>query len=250
MRKQRTNTKTKTRTMMSAMLVMCAMLLWGCPKPPTTAYEQARNALAMAESSLAKKCAKEELTAARLMMRKAKKLMAAEKYEKAKVAFDATRKMAMKAQEMAELRRKECLNQDGNQAISKKEAEPEPKVVQSKEIPVTDKRLKLKRVHFEFNKATLTEKAKQTLRENARYLRKHPKASIQIEGHCDERGTAEYNLALGERRAKVVKKFLAALGVKNARLSIISFGDQKPLITADTKREHAKNRRAEFRVNR
>ena len=71
-------------------------------------------------------------------------------------------------------------------------------------------------------------------------------AVIQIEGHCDERGTVEYNLALGERRAQSVKNFLTQLGVEGARLSTISYGEEKPVVQGHTEDAWAKNRRAEF----
>jgi peptidoglycan-associated lipoprotein len=73
-------------------------------------------------------------------------------------------------------------------------------------------------------------------------------AAIQIEGHCDERGTVEYNLALGERRAQSVKNFLSQLGVDGARLSTISYGEEKPVVQGHSEDAWAKNRRAEFVV--
>jgi len=70
--------------------------------------------------------------------------------------------------------------------------------------------------------------------------------NIQIEGHCDSRGSIEYNLALGERRAKSVKAYLVSLGIEANRLNIISFGEEKPLADGDTESAHAQNRRANF----
>jgi peptidoglycan-associated lipoprotein len=75
-------------------------------------------------------------------------------------------------------------------------------------------------------------------------------AVIQIEGHCDERGTVEYNLALGERRAQSVKNFLTQLGVEAARLSTISYGEEKPVVQGHAEDAWVKNRRAEFVVTK
>jgi peptidoglycan-associated lipoprotein len=77
-------------------------------------------------------------------------------------------------------------------------------------------------------------------------LKASKNAVVQIEGHCDERGTVEYNLALGERRAQSVKNFLSQLGVESSRLSTISYGEEKPVVQGHTEDAWLKNRRAEF----
>ena len=82
------------------------------------------------------------------------------------------------------------------------------------------------------------------LKENAELLKKYPKVKIQIEGHCDERGTNEYNLALGERRANSTKNYLVSLGISPDRISTISYGEEKPLDPGHNEEAWAKNRRA------
>ena len=104
----------------------------------------------------------------------------------------------------------------------------------------------LKTINFDFDKSTLSTEAKTILKANAEWLKKNPKVSIQIEGHCDSRGTIEYNLALGEKRAITVKKYILALGVKKDRLSVISYGKERPLVKEDNDAAWAKNRRANF----
>jgi len=104
----------------------------------------------------------------------------------------------------------------------------------------------LRTINFDFDKTTLTAEAKTILKANAEWLKKNPKISIQIEGHCDSRGTIEYNLALGEKRAITVKKYIMALGVKKERLSVISYGKERPLVKEDNEAAWAKNRRANF----
>jgi peptidoglycan-associated lipoprotein len=82
------------------------------------------------------------------------------------------------------------------------------------------------------------------LRENAALLKKYPNVKVQIEGHCDERGTIEYNLALGERRATSTKNYLVSLGISSDRISTITFGKEKPLDPGHHEEAWAKNRRA------
>lgn len=104
-------------------------------------------------------------------------------------------------------------------------------------------------VYFDFDKSNLRQDAREVLSRNAEILLKSkPAAKIQIEGHCDERGSAEYNLALGERRAKSALQYLVTLGVKPERLSIISYGKEKPAVQGSDESAWAKNRRAEFIV--
>jgi peptidoglycan-associated lipoprotein len=84
------------------------------------------------------------------------------------------------------------------------------------------------------------------LKENAAVLEKFPAVKIQIEGHCDARGTNEYNLALGERRANSTRQYLLSLGVSAERISIISYGEERPLETVQSEEAWGKNRRADF----
>jgi peptidoglycan-associated lipoprotein len=104
----------------------------------------------------------------------------------------------------------------------------------------------LSTVNFELDKASLTESARSKLAENAKWIQDHPGLTIQIEGHCDSRGSVEYNLALGERRAQSVKSYLTNLGVDGKRLTIISYGEEKPVATGDSESVFAQNRRANF----
>jgi peptidoglycan-associated lipoprotein len=101
-------------------------------------------------------------------------------------------------------------------------------------------------VHFEYDKATLTSEAKKHLASNAQWIKANPKVKVQVEGHCDNRGTIEYNLALGERRAQSVKKYLQGLGVSGDQLTTISYGEEKPVMSGDSEAAWSKNRRANF----
>jgi len=104
----------------------------------------------------------------------------------------------------------------------------------------------LKSVNFDFDKFSLSMAAKTILKNNATWLKNNKDVKVQIEGHCDNRGTIEYNIALGEKRAAVVQKYLTAIGVAAGRLSTISYGKERPLDSADTEEAWAKNRRSNF----
>ena len=101
-------------------------------------------------------------------------------------------------------------------------------------------------VFFEFDSASLTAEAQEILRAKAEWLRDNPGVRVLIEGHCDERGTNEYNLALGDRRAFSSKAFLTDLGIDGARLSTISYGEERPIASGSSEDAWAKNRRAHF----
>jgi len=106
--------------------------------------------------------------------------------------------------------------------------------------------IELQRIHFDFDKATIRKDAAEILKRNAEILKKYPKIKILIEGHCDERGTNEYNLALGQRRAEAAKRFLVDLGISPDRIETVSYGEEKPLDPGHDESAWAKNRRAEF----
>ena len=100
------------------------------------------------------------------------------------------------------------------------------------------------RVFFATNKSSLTTASRATLRKQATYLRKNKKLSVTIEGHADERGTREYNLALGERRANAARDYLMTYGISGKRISVISYGKEKPINAASTPLAWSQNRRS------
>ncbi len=99
-------------------------------------------------------------------------------------------------------------------------------------------------VFFAFDNASIARSYEDMLAAHAAYLSKNPNLKVTIEGHADERGTPEYNIALGERRANAVAKYLEALGVQANQISIVSYGEEKPLVLGQTEEAYAKNRRA------
>lgn len=101
-------------------------------------------------------------------------------------------------------------------------------------------------IHFDFDKYDVRDEDKAVLKSVSSYMIKNGAAKLMIEGHCDERGTNEYNLALGDRRAKAVKDYIVSLGVSSSRMDTISYGEEKPLCPDQTEECWAKNRRAHF----
>lgn len=101
-------------------------------------------------------------------------------------------------------------------------------------------------IYFDYDQAALSSESRRILAQNAEWIKSNAAVTLQIEGHCDERGTVEYNMALGERRAKAVKAYLVSLGVDGKRLTTISWGKEKPVVQGDTEAAYSKNRRANF----
>jgi len=127
-------------------------------------------------------------------------------------------------------------------AAERAAAESAPVQTQPETIP------QLKTINFDFDSYVLSQSARDILYNNADYLLKKYKGKVKLEGHCDERGSDEYNLALGENRSKAALNYLLTLGVPADQLSIISYGKERPLDTGSTEEAWAKNRRVEFTI--
>src|SRR5580658_5510026 len=105
------------------------------------------------------------------------------------------------------------------------------------------------RVFFAYDKSDISSEGQQILQRQAQWLQRYGQVTVTIEGHCDERGTREYNLALGERRANAVKSVLIALGIPAARIQTISYGKERPIVVGSTEDAYAQNRVAITTVN-
>ena len=208
-------------------LILClGLFLVGCPKktvkfsreqPSAQKSEEARRL----EAERAAKEAKETKEAKEAKERELARI----KEEEARIK-----------EEEAKLARKGELEKS---LVAKKEQGIEGEVFESK---------LLKDIRFDYDKYDIRRVDEGILRENAAFLKKNPKMKIQIEGHCDERGTVEYNLALGERRANNTKRYLVSLGITSDRISTISFGKERPLDPGHNEEAWAKNRRAHIVV--
>jgi peptidoglycan-associated lipoprotein len=115
--------------------------------------------------------------------------------------------------------------------------------------PAAEDRAVLKPIYFEYNKSNIRPEYQPVLENISKWLVKKEGSQLLIEGHCDERGTDEYNLALGERRALAVRRYLIALGVSSDRVHTISYGEEKPAVPGSDEAAWSKNRRAEFKVS-
>ena len=98
------------------------------------------------------------------------------------------------------------------------------------------------RVFFAFDRSDVSPEARQILERQAEWLQRYPNVAVRVEGHCDKRGTREYNLALGERRANAVKQVLVALGIPAGRVTTISYGKERPVVDGDSEEAYAQNR--------
>jgi len=141
------------------------------------------------------------------------------------------------AKEAEKIREEEVKKEFDKSLVAKKTPGIEGVVLESK---------MLKDIHFDFDRYNIRPAEAEILKENSALLKKYPGMKFQIEGHCDERGTGEYNLALGERRANSAKKYLVSLGISPSSISTISFGEERPFDQGHHEDAWTKNRRAHF----
>jgi peptidoglycan-associated lipoprotein len=141
---------------------------------------------------------------------------------------------------------------DQQSAMASKETQASPDTTTEKSVDL-EKMARMKSpvsdINFDFDSSSIRTDAREILKTNANYFMRNRISSIVIEGHCDERGTSEYNMALGERRAQETKKYLVNLGIKESIMKTVSFGEENPLDPASNEEAWAKNRRAHFVVN-
>lgn len=143
-----------------------------------------------------------------------------------------------------------------NETLKHDESTKEQAIINVKEEPldlpvVNAEEASLEKIYFDFDSHILSPSARDTLSRNAEYLLKtNMSAKIQIEGHCDERGSDEYNLALGEKRAQAAYNYLVTLGVPSDRLSVISYGEEFPVVDGHDDAAWAQNRRDEFVITK
>ncbi len=219
------------------MALVCLMTLVGCAKPPEKALADAEKALR--EAVVVSECAEEEFKEAEEMLAEAKRLVEKGEYDKAEAKAKAAKSLADRARKTGEDRWKDC-----------QDAKNKPVVVEKTpdDIDSLLKNGRLAAVYFDYNESVLTEPTQKVLQKNAEWMRRNPGAQITIEGHCDERGTTEFNISLGERRAQTVRKYLVQLGIDGSRLKTVSYGSEMPAVVGNSDTSHDKNRRAEFAV--
>jgi len=220
-------------------------LVCACGGPPTKTLTEAQTALNGA--ILAKKCAPEDYAAAERMYAKAQTLNAQGKYDEAQQSAEAAKKLAEKARQKAEDRRAECFSPKDENLGKGTDVEQfidrsDPGLGEG--ISVEG----LKTIYYDFNASDLTDESKQTMQRNASWLNTNPATRVILEGHCDSRGSAEYNLALGEKRGFNARNYLKQLGVDVSRLEVVSYGEERPAEGGEDEGSYARNRRVEFSV--
>jgi peptidoglycan-associated lipoprotein len=220
-----------------------AMVLWGCPKAPQQALDDAAQALLDARDR--SDCAEEKFRAAEALLQEAHELVEQKQYDAAERKARAAERLAREAREYADAnwedcqRRKELARQAGMRTeITEETVRPG----QNGQI----EELRLMTVYFPYDSAEISDQSHQALEDNIRWLRQNPGVTLLLEGHTDERGTPEYNLALGERRAHFVRRYLVQRGVDDKRLIILSYGEEKPVAFGQSEADFARNRRVEF----
>lgn len=212
-------------------LVSVALLALACGEPPTKALEDAENSLL--EAASVSECADEEYRKAEEALAKAKQLVEEGEYDDAAIQAAKAKQLADNAKAAGEANWEAC-----------QKAKNPPDTDGQFEVALD----KMETIYFDFNESKLTDQAKKTLQKNVEWMKRRADAKIRIEGHCDEQGTTDYNLALGELRGQTARKYMMQLGVKQERMSVISYGSELPVDLGLNASAYAKNRRAEFKV--
>ncbi len=132
--------------------------------------------------------------------------------------------------------------------VSAPKAEPRPEAPVRISVEELNRRGYLKDAFFDYDRYDIRQDQRDVLEKDAAWLRENPTVKITVEGHCDERGTDQYNMALGQQRAQAVKDYLIQLGVDPSRIQIISYGKERPFVTGHDDRAWAQNRRDHFLV--
>jgi peptidoglycan-associated lipoprotein len=232
------------------LLVCLTLALTACTgKPPTAEISAAKEAIQAARDAGADQYAKAELKSAEDLLALAESNVTSKDYKKAKQYAIQAKDKADEARMLAE-REKMRLEQERRDAEARKAANPSSQDSDGgmKEEVTPESANKFMTVYFAYNQYNLDSEAKAALDANLQKIKEAGDMKIRIEGNCDERGSAEYNLALGERRANAVKKYLVSRGLKKSKVSTISFGKERPLDPGHDESAWAKNRRAETTV--
>lgn len=185
----------------------------------------------------AERCAEAEYRAAVRLMEQAEQAYADREYDTSRQLAEAARAQAERAREIAAAN-DDCDRQSENQEAVATVLAPTP----AREAVEYAGDYVFSTVYFGFDSSSVSPEAGRTLTDHARYLQENPSVRLRLEGHCDDAGTSEYNFALGQRRAAVVRQFLLELGISGERLSTLSYGEEMP----DRSGDHNRNRRVEF----
>jgi peptidoglycan-associated lipoprotein len=229
---------------MLGLLVALTLALAACGGPPDKALSEAEQAVEAARGRSS--CAQEKFDAAEKLLAEARTLSEKGEYDEAERKAKSAAQLAREAEAEAEANWEECnrRKQVVEKARDEGDADTGGDGVQGGEADLPP--AELKTVYFGYDSAELNSEQRARLDENARWFREHPETDVTLEGHTDERGSVEYNLALGERRARVAREYLMKLGIDGERMRVLSYGEEKPAAYGRSDEDYRKNRRVEF----
>jgi len=236
------NSQGKNAVCLVAMLATC---LASCSSTKSSELElaAARAAIDNAKAERAYKCAKQIFLAAQSVMREANQLAEAGEHDAARAKAEEAERLALQARNASppgcDAPPKPVARSNPNPDLS---ASASSNVSRNMELGEA-----LETIYFDYNQAHIREDSKTVLSKIAEIMASDAEQGLEIEGHCDARGSTEYNLHLGERRARSVRKYLVTQGVRPTRLQIISYGEERPIDLGETESAHQKNRRAELK---
>ena len=224
--------------------LLCAFMLClsACASPPKAALSGADEALKNA--ALKKDCAPEKFAAAQKLRAEAQALVEQEKYDEAERKANAAKALALEAQADAEANWEECQRQ--RQVVTEATRPAGEGDGQQSDPGAQGPAAVLTTLYFPYDSAEVLPEQRERLEQNAMWMRQNPEKSLVLEGHTDERGSSEYNVALGERRAVSVKTYMEQLGIEASRLQILSYGEEKPVAYGQDEADYRSNRRVEF----
>lgn len=222
---------------------------FGCKSVPQAELDDAESALLAAADK--RECAEEQYRAAERLLAEAQAHVEEGDYAAAERKAIAARRLAEEAREYAELNWEDCQRRiaeaaraaEAAQAVQQESSRATTEREQPREAAATRN---LEVVYFPYNSSEMSRASLDALESNLAWLRENPSARIRLEGHTDERGTPEYNLALGQRRANYVRNYLVQRGVDRDRLEILSYGQEILVSRGQSEADHARNRRVEF----
>ncbi|MFO7736520.1 MAG: OmpA family protein [bacterium] len=212
----------------------------GCAKPPKE--ERAMAEKAFRQAAVGRDCDRENYLAAEELLKKARESWNNKNYKESKKLFEAVKEKSDAVVEYYRTHPDECLPQEEEEETDKIEEEV-PEVLD----PVEDPDMVFPVIHFEFDRHEIRAEDESKLDDMAQWMKNFPEVSIRVEGHTDERGSVDYNMALGEKRALAVLNALVQRGIDKERLSIISYGEERPVDTRSNEDAWFENRRAEFK---
>lgn len=221
---------------MSLVVLVIALLAVSCTQPPEEERRLAEKAFR--DAALAKDCDRENYVAAEELLNKAREAYAKEKYDEAKELFVKVKEKSDAMLEYYRTHPDECMPQ-------KKVEMKKEKVVEFDKDDPANPNMEFPLIHFEYNKYDIRDEDQAYVKRIYQWMNNFQEAVIRAEGHADERGSIDYNMALGEKRAQAVKKALIMLGVDENRIKTISYGEERPASDGHDEDSWYQNRRVE-----